>query len=191
MKKLIVILAVLALAMPSMAAVTLTGTATGLTATIHYNYDGVGSRPRAFALRIAASAGHIDAVGKIKTADGVSTAASPGYGIYPGSIDITADGTVVSYGSPVEPNSLPNAAHTGLNEGAVVVALGSLYVGDANKPANSADLVTVTCRQACTLTVTQEVTSRGGIVGENAATIAATPATLTITVPGEAPPQSA
>ena len=169
-----------------MAAVTLTGTSSGLTATIHYNYDGAGPRPRAFALRIQTSAGTISAVNKIKSVDGVSTAASPGYGVFPGTIDIDTEGNVTTYGSPVEPATLPGSGGTGIGTNAVVIAMGSLYKGDPNKPLNAANLVSVTVAgtTTATLTITPETTYRKGIVGEGGIIIDATPNPLTIPVNG-------
>ena len=57
-----------------------------MVATIGYSYDGTGSRPRAFALRIQTSAGYISNVTPLKALVsgqqiGISTAQSPGYGI--------------------------------------------------------------------------------------------------------------
>ena len=193
LRSLVILVALCAVAAPSMAAVTLTGTSTGMTATIGYNYDGTGALPRAFALRITDYAGTISAVNKIKTADGVSTQASPGYGVFPGTIDIAADGSVTTYGSPVEPATLPGSGATGIGTNAVVVAMGSLYKGDPNKPLNAANLVSVTVAgtTTATLTITPETTYRKGVVGEDAAaiTIANPSQTLTIGLSEPPPPE--
>jgi len=166
MKKMLFILMALAIAAPAMAAVTLTGTPSGTTVTVGYNYDG-GGFPRAFALILQANGGTITSVTPFKT--GESTSASKGYGIFPGSIAINGTtGAVSSYGTPVEPTGLPGGpSATGTSR--VVVALGSLYKGDANKPGNTGDLFTVVCSAGTTsLDVSEEDTYRGGVVDVNA-----------------------
>jgi len=177
MKKLLVLLMVLAIAMPAMAGVTLTESGkTGTTVTVGYNFDGTGSAPRAFALVLTATGGTITSVTPAKT--GESTAASKGFGIFPGTIVINSAGVVTSYGTPVEPTDLPGGpSATGTNR--VVVALGSLYVGDTNRPAAIGNLFTVVCSTGTTaLAVAEEDAYRGGVVAEDASAL--TVATLNI-----------
>jgi len=184
MKKVLLVLVAIAIATPAMAGVTLTATATGLTATVGYSWDGTGSKPRAFALTVTASAGTITTVTPFKV--GASTAGAPGYGIFPGSIVIDGTGNVTSYGTPVEPATLPGASGTGLGTNKVVLALGSLYAasvpGDAPL-ASAPNLFTVTGTAAATLTISAEVTYRGGVVGEDAANISVIDKTVAIANP--------
>lgn len=178
LKSLVVLITVLAMALPSMAAVTLTGSASGQTVTVGYSYDGTGQRPRAFGLVLTSAGGTITSVTPVKT--GESTAAAAGYGIFPGTISIATDGTVSSYGTPVEPTALPGGpSQLGTNR--VVVALGSLYKGDANKPGNNANLFSVVVGTGTTsLTITPETTSRKGVVGEDATQITVDPLTIQV-----------
>jgi len=184
MKKLLVLLMVLGIAAPSMADVTLTGSMSGTSATIGYSFSGATTEfPRAFALTLDTQnpAVTITAVTPAKT--GVSVSTSKGFGIFPGTIVINSAGVVTSDGTPVEPATLPGAAGTGIGQQTAIVALGSLYVGDVNKPAASGNLFTVTFSGACTLKVTPEVTYRGGVVDESAAAVAATPNPLFVAPP--------
>jgi len=181
MKKLLVLLMVLGIVAPSMAAVTLTGTGSGLTATIGVTWTN-GTRPRAFGLTLdTQNAGvTIDTVGGFKT--GVSTSSSRGYGIFPGSIVIDGSGNVTNPGTPVEPNTLPGGGKLGTHR--VIVALGSLYspTGDANAPTSGTQLFTVTVSGNCTLRITPETQYRGGVVDENGVTMSVTPNPLDVTL---------
>lgn len=165
MKKLLAILAVLALAVPAMAgSVTLSGvdddgTGAGLVGTI--SYSATGGLPRAFALDITVDGG------------AVITAAARGtcqpYRIYMGTITIV-NGVVTDWGNPVAPASDPGALG-GIGTAGVTVEMGSLYdmdnAGDGNKPAASGCLLKVTANKACNVTVALNMT-RGGIVMEDA-----------------------
>ncbi|MHB9071135.1 MAG: hypothetical protein ACYC54_12300 [Sedimentisphaerales bacterium] len=187
MKKLVLVLAIALIAAPSFGAVTMTLTQVGTTNVYNVNYaTSDANLPRAFALTVSvAGGGKISAVSGFKT--GVSTAASQGYGIFPGTIDINSvTGNVNSYGTPVAPATDPGAAGTGIGTSTVVLEMGSLYVGDANKPATSGTLCTVTidCNGATvnqTLSAALESTYRGGIVMENGAQPAVTIASATYT----------
>jgi hypothetical protein len=182
MKKMLIVLLAIAIATPAMAAVTVSGTDQGsLVGKVSYNWDGAGKRPRAFALTVSVSAGTITTCTPTKT--GESTAASKGFGIFPGTIAIDSTGAVTSYGTPVEANTRPGAGGTGLGTSSIVIAMGSLYTaGDANKaPANSGDLFTFAVTSACTVTVTPEVTYRAGVVGEDANGITVAPITFALT----------
>jgi len=126
MKKLLVLVVILAVAAPSMAATTVSCAQVGTTKafTVSYTYDGVGIPPRAFALDVTLSAGTISGVTAAKV--GESTSASLGFGIFPGTIDITTAGVVSTYGSPVAPAADPGAK-PGIGTNAVTLELGSLY----------------------------------------------------------------
>jgi hypothetical protein len=89
---------------------------------------------------------------------------NPEYGIYPGSINIDATGTIADWGT---------CAGAGLESNTVASEQGSLYIGPANAPAQSGDLFIITLG-GCTLDGNGEVTVsitedaiRGGIVLEN------------------------
>jgi len=178
MKKVLFILMVLLVAMPAMAAQTITVTtaATNLTGTIGWSGNGAAgaTRARAFALVLTASGGAtFTGISGFKT--GVSTQSSPGYGIFPGSIQIDPNtGNVTNYKTPIEPNTLPGGP-SALNSSQIVVALGSLYSGaDTNSPGTSGTLFSYTVSAPCTVTVAVESTYRGGVIGEDANAMAVT-----------------
>jgi len=128
---------------------------------------------RAFALDITVSDGNIIDVTDFKT--GVSTAADAGFGIFPANfsryITVNAQGDVDDWGvagyTPVADEADPGAAG-GLSGAAITVEMGSLYDGDANKPAKSGVLCKVKVDTTCTMSVTTNA-MRGNIVLENAA----------------------
>jgi uncharacterized Zn-binding protein involved in type VI secretion len=138
--------------------------------TIAYNYDTVGSFPRAFALDVTTSAGIISGVTATKV--GESTSASKGFGIFPGTIVIDSAGNVTNVGSPVAPSGDPGALG-GIGTSGVTIELGSLYADVSGKPDNSGVLVAVRL-SGVTLTATVSVTAnttRGGIVLEDGTSV--------------------
>jgi len=183
MKKLVLVLAIALIAVPAFAAVTLTESGkTGTTVTVGYDATGA-VLPRAFGLTLVATGGTITSVTATKV--GESTSGAPGYGIFPGTIDINeVTGVVASYGSPVEPNGLPGGGELGTYR--VIVALGSLYAGgnDSNKPGVTGNLFTVVCSSGTTsLTVSEEDTYRGGVVDVNAVAMTVAPKVITFAAP--------
>jgi len=169
MKKIMALL-VLCLAVPALATVTITAVDQG-GGVVALNYAvSDANLVRAFALDVAVTGGAKITqlvAGSYKT-NGASTAASKGYGIYPGTIDINSTtGVVAAYGSPVAPAADPGAAGA-LNSAAITLELGSVYQGDANKPATSGTLCKLTVDKTTTICVTLNAT-RGGIVMENVA----------------------
>jgi len=183
MKKVLLVILAIAIASPAMAAVTLTSSVSGLTATVGYSWDGTGARPRAFALTVAVTGGNVSAVTATKT--GVSAAGSLGFGIFPGTIQINTDGTVANYNTPVEPATLPGATGTGIGTSSVVLALGSLYnvANTGDVPANSGNLFSFTISAGTSATVTPETAYRGGVIGEDAAAITVAPITISFAAP--------
>jgi hypothetical protein len=138
-------------------------------------------------LDITVSGGaRISAVTGYKT--GESTAASPGYGIFPGTIDINdVNGHVNSWGTPVSPAGKPGSGPD-LPASHVVLELGSLYDRDydANAPAVSGKLcsLTIDCNTQTTnqtITTVEEDIYRGGIVLEDGNAVEVTIAPLTFT----------
>jgi hypothetical protein len=164
-----VIAAGLFIVMPAEATVIMSGTqlsTTPLNVTVSYDSTSEPLLVRAFALDLRVTNGaRITAISNYKV--GPSTAESPGYGIFPGSIVIGPDGTVISYGTPVEPAGLPGTLG-GLGTSGITVALGTIYSGEENAPGRIGDLFTITVDKACNLTIAPN-SLWGGIVLENAA----------------------
>lgn len=156
MRKALLIVAVLLLATPVMAATTITAVKEGVvwtapdgnkvqTVRIDYSSD---VDIRAFALDI-----NIDSDGNSPNFQGIrgfktgeSNAASPGYGIFPSRF---RDFIVVTGPVWTDPNYNPTPAwnepetvspRTGLGFPKMIVEMGTLYAGDANKPALSGTL---------------------------------------------------
>jgi hypothetical protein len=161
MKRLVCILAVLTLAAPTFADVTITVAADGTTT---YASDAL---VRAMALDISVDSGQtITGISGYKT-DGYSTAASKGYGIYMTSIDLTDPGNPV-WGDPVA-DPLENPHSVGDIPGsAITVELGSLYDPDVPTDAplvTGGTLFQLTCSGACQVTITANA-DIGGVVLE-------------------------
>jgi hypothetical protein len=171
MKKRNVVLAMLVLATPAWAAVRIIIEPTGNTAAIKYATDG--EKVRAFALDITASKGVITDINDFIR--GESTAAKPGYGIFPANfsryITVNPDnGEVAAWDvndyTPVADPCDPGALG-GLGTNGITIEMGALYypTDDAspNAPPNSGTLFKLTLSEAASLTVTlNEV--RGGVV---------------------------
>jgi hypothetical protein len=172
MKKFIVMLAVLLLASPAMAAVRISvEDEGGFTGAINYETDG--EKVRAFALDIQVDAGTIEAISDYKV--GESTSDAPGYGIFPANFSryITVDaatGEVESWDvndyTPVADVNDPGALG-GLGTNGITIEMGALYYppedNSPNAPPNSGTLCKITVSQACNVTLEQNVT-RGGVV---------------------------
>lgn len=200
MKKLVVLMAVLAIAVPSMAGTTVSCAQIGTTAqfTISYAYDGTGSVPRAFALDVTTNLGSFSAVAATMT--GESTTVTKGFGIFPGTIAIDSTGSVTSVGTPVAPQTdLPSGTLAGLNTAGMTLELGSLYATSAAAPvvagtASSGILVTVTmsgmaqdsAAKVATITIVPN-TARGGLVLEDATSVGAFSSACTVTIPALPP----
>ncbi|MHC4867646.1 MAG: hypothetical protein ACYTEX_26545 [Planctomycetota bacterium] len=90
------------------------------------------------------------------------------YYLYPGSISIDADGNVIDWGSCRCSGSYPGT----LDEpNKITIEMGSLYVGEANAPASSGDLVILSlggCTDDGYVTISvSENVIRGGVVMED------------------------
>jgi len=171
MRKLSWFLAALLWVTPAMAAVRIIVESEGSTAAIKYATDG--EKVRAFALDIVVDKGTIDGISDFIR--GESTAANPGYGIFPGNfaryITVDADtGEVTSWDpndyTPVADPCDPGALG-GLGTGGVTIEMGALYYptddASANAPLNSGLLCKLKLSEAANVTVTlNEV--RGGVV---------------------------
>jgi len=82
------------------------------------------------------------------------TGISDDYYIYPGTIQIDAQGNVMDFGSPVaEYSDLPSGTLTGLDSNGITIEMASLYAptgpGSPNAPAKSGDLVEVKIGELC------------------------------------------
>ena len=181
MKKVLFALAVLLIASPAMANnVDIScGYVGGNWFAINYSVTPTPANPRvaAFALTIATNLGVIDQIRAFKT--GESTAADPGYGIFPGSI--TWPGPV--WGDPVAPAASPPGTQGVLGNSDIIIELGALY--DRTIPADGPLDADTLCEihvsdvamtpdaaddpayNAIVLTIAEELAARGGIVMEN------------------------
>lgn len=171
MKKIITILAVLLMAAPAMADVTITATQVPDTNEVEIGYEVTGAElVRSFALDIT-----VDNGAKITGIDdfftGVCTSSDQGYGIFMSTITIDSSGDVTDPGNPVSPKSkLPADTQEGLGTGGITVGLASLYetVTPSIAPATSGKLFSIylDVDESCELCINTNV-SRGGIVLED------------------------
>jgi len=178
MKKIILVVLMLALATPAMATVTITATDEG-GGVVRINYNSAGQQlPRAFALNVTVSAGTITAVGNLNT----------NFWVYPGSIDINDAGEVNNVGSPVcDPCEYPDTL-PGLFTNGVTIEMGSLYAATdpchPTPPPAAGILCKVTVSAACNLTINGNV-GRGKVVNEDAtAAITNLPIVIAVAQPG-------
>ena len=183
MKKLCGLLAVLLAASPALAAVRITADPNGNTVAIKYDTDG--EKVRAFALDITVDKGRI--VGISDFLRGESTAANPGYGIFPANfarfITVNADtGEVAKWDvndyTPVA-DPCDTGALGGLGTNGITIEMGALYYptedNSPNAPPNSGTLFKLTVSEPATVTIAlNEI--RGGVVLTNPET----PATVTL-----------
>jgi hypothetical protein len=124
---------------------------------------------RAFALDITVNNGAaIESIFDYKV--GESTAADPGYGIFPGSIVIDANtGDVIDWGTPIGSGDYPNTL-PGLGTYGITVEMASLYEGIDNSPLVSDTLFKIAIDWNNTSVVDVDITLntiRGGIVMED------------------------
>lgn len=171
MKKLCALLAVLVAASPALAAVRIVAEPNGKTVAIKYATDG--EKVRAFALDITVDKGKI--VGISDFIRGESTAAKPGYGIFPANfaryITVNADtGEVAKWDvndyTPVA-DPCDSGALGGLGTGGITIEMGALYYptedNSPNAPPNSGTLFKLTVSEEATVTIAlNEI--RGGVV---------------------------
>ncbi len=171
MRKLSILLAALLLAPPALAAVRIVVTPEGEAAAIEYETDE--EKVRAFALDITVDKGTIETI--YDFVRGESTAANPGYGIFPANFGryITVDpdtGEVVAWDvndyTPVADPCDPGALG-GLGTDGITIEMGALYYptddNSPNAPPNDGLLFRLTLSEAANVTVAlNEI--RGGIV---------------------------
>jgi len=183
MKKALLVLVALAIATPAMAAKVVAVDNGNSTVTIKYVKEAGDTKlARAFGLNVTLNNG---ATFKTATAAkrGESTAANPGYGIFPGTINIV-DGAVATdddWGSPVGVQAdLPSDTLAGIGSNGVTLELGSLYSGAANAPLTAAGEIAL-----CTLEIEANAATstdvvitanngRGKVVAEDATELTVT-----------------
>jgi len=153
MKKLVLVLAVLLVSLPAMAAVTITAECDGDVYTVSYATDG--NLPRAFALDIEVDAGTIDAIGGL----------SADYDIYPGSI-VIIDGEVNDPGSAECDDAYPDTLG-GTGTAGVTIEMGSLYADGDPAPDTNGVLFTFTVSDTGATVDVNENGIRGGVVMED------------------------
>ena len=164
MKKIALVVAMLALVTPVMATTNAVIDACDLgSGNVAIIYNVTGGDVSGFGLDITVDSGTIDAIGGYKIGESNST--SKGYGIFPGTIDINdTTGMVDSYGNPVAPSSDPGALG-GLGTGGITIELGAQYT-TGNAPNRAGTICTVTVSSSCNITVALN-TTRGGVVDVN------------------------
>jgi hypothetical protein len=167
MKKLMLVLAVVLMAVPAMAAVTITASDAG-SCTAAINYTSTGTLPRAFALDITVNNGAV--------ITGVDVAGAQPFNIYMGTIVIDATGVVTNPGTPVAPAGVGGALG-GIGTSGITIEMGSLYDKNATpvvgKPAASGLLIKVTVDKSCHVSLASNV-ARGNVVLEDATVVAPT-----------------
>ena len=150
MKKIAFVLAVLLVAAPAWADVTIDANQVPDTNQVEISYFSDGNLPRAFGLDITVTDGNIVAC----TPAMVGECNDPvrGYGIFPGTIQIDAGGYVTDDGTPDAPPGATGALG-GLDTNGITIELGSLYEG-ANEPPLEGLLCTITVTENCTVNIT-------------------------------------
>ncbi|MHC4571320.1 MAG: PASTA domain-containing protein [Planctomycetota bacterium] len=170
MKKITIVLAVLMLAAPAMAVVTLTATESGLgEIDITAETSGEGTLPRAFALDIVVDSGQI-ITGISNYFVGECTSSGRGYGIFPASFNRTIDADDPCWGEPnytpvADVNDLPGDTQGGLGTPGITIEMGSLYKG-ANSPPNPVTLCTISVSGSSCISLALNV-GRGKIIMED------------------------
>jgi len=124
-----------------------------------------GNLPRAFGLDITVTDGNITACEPNML--GECTATVRGYGIFPGTIVIEADGTISDYGTPVAPPGSPGALG-GLDTNGITIEMCSLYQ-EPNAPPASGELCVITVTADCDVNIAGNAArcGTGGVVMEN------------------------
>ena len=186
MKKIALVIVALLIAAPAMADVTIRATTDGEEAyngVFRLEYEATGddasgaySLISGMAINVSITAGTMDInVGSYK-ADGESTNGSPGYGIYPGSIQFDVDKQVTSYGDPPAPAGDPGSEGD-LPGNACTVECGALYDDDAipsAAPLATGVICSFTVSEDCHVDIEIEGVHRKGIVMEDGSAPSAT-----------------
>jgi len=183
MRTMILALAVVLLAAPTWAGVTITLTDLGDNEiAIGYNATSEAELVRAFALDVNVADGNIVDISGYAVGDN-----NYGYGIFPGNfslyITVLPNGTVDSWDdpnyTPVAPADDPGALG-GLGTDGITIEMGSLY--DGNAPAKTGVLCTVTVSESTTRLCVNGNAIRGNIVMEDAAEVVPVQACIDLVV---------
>ena len=151
----ITVLAVVLIATPAWAAVTISDSNSGCEVTLSYSVTGP-NNVRAFALDITVDSGAtIDSISNLNT----------DYDIYPGSIVIVG-GAVTDDGNAIGDSAIYAGTLGGLGTGGMTIEMGSLYVGAVNEPATSGILCKFVVSADCNVSVAENAI-RAGVVMEN------------------------
>ena len=165
MKKIVLVLTILLLAVPAMATtVDITATQDGNEVTIAYEISG-SPKVRAFALDLQVDSGNtIVEVNDYFT--GECDDVNRGYGIFMGSIDLSTPSNPI-WNTPVAPGSAPDDPCQ-LGSDGITIEMGSLYTGANSPPDPCGTLCTIRVGSdsGCTLTISANGL-RGGIVLED------------------------
>jgi hypothetical protein len=186
MKKLILVLAIALIASPAMALNVYLEKQSGVNVVdVKYSDASTANLPRAFALKLTITGGTFDTISGYKT--GESTAAAPGFGIFPARIQISSTGTVSDYGTPLAAEGAVGTTDQTLPSSSIVLEFGSLYDGAANAPLTAGTLCSIayTKGTATQITLVDETTYRGGIVLEDGTQLTAN---NTLTLPSDLGP---
>ncbi len=163
MKTIYILLATLLLAAPANAVTVTCISEGGNVVRIDYNASDETVPPIAFALNITVNNGAtITRVYDYKVGD--SNTASPGYGIFPNSMQFDQSGKITNWGSPV--------SNAGLGTSAVSLGMAARYADRINAPRANGTLCRILVAPGAAQTVNVAVaqdTNAGGIVLEDAA----------------------
>jgi len=158
MKKIAVVMALLMIAAPALATVTVTATCVTDPNTergwVVVSYTADGNDVRAFALDITVSDG------AIVDFEGLSD----DYWIAPGSVEIE-EGEILYGGEILASDEFPGTL-PGLDSNGITIEMGSLYGPDENDPNNSGELFRFLVDSECDVSIAEN-TIRGGVVMED------------------------
>ena len=185
MRKIVLVLAVLMLATPVMAGVTvkltqwLGGPGNDDKAVIRYEMNGGDANLiRAFAFDLNVDCSTCTDTNEVTAVTVVS--GDPNYWVYPGSIDINEwTGEIRDVGSPVVADGNYPGTLTLADDDGFTIEMASLYSGAPNAPDACSVLLTLSLDKSCWIDIHENAT-RGGVVYEdgNSATVTFGPNTL-------------
>jgi len=195
MRRILLIGAMLLMATPAFAALSITATADNNVVTISYSRSSSDPCVRAFALEVTiASPAVIQEIWDYNTGESNKPAnqGGGGYGIFPGQfrdhINASSPNWIDPNYNPVAPSGDPGASGTGLGTNKIIIELGTLYKGDTNRPGTSGTLckLGIGCGEGASsgdyaLSLVTN-SNRGGVVNENGDAMSPTLNGTTVTV---------
>jgi len=161
MKKILMLLAVLALVVPSFGTASVTMSIVDLgSGWAAIKYTATDCNAVAFGLNVSVNSGaKIKGIRNYFT--GECNSVKKGYGIFPGTIAIDGSGNVTSWGTPIAPNTDPGASGTGLGTNTVVLELGALYTAGNAPPRTTSTLCELQVDKCCDMSVAVNSTRAG------------------------------